>query len=366
MMNMKCKAAVYGAVFVTFFSAVNACTEFRVTAEDKTVVIGRSMEWGDDMHSHIVIQPRGQDSASKAPDGEQGLQWKSRYGFVYVDAYGVDGATDGMNEKGLCVSALVASGQYQAVPEGQQAHALAHTDIVSWVLGTCATIDEVREAITHVYVWGAPIDLPSKKNVVIPLHFGVYDASGKGIVIEYTKQGLKIYDNEVGVLTNNPAYNWHVTNLQNYVGLSSAPAKPMKMGDFTVYSTGQGSGLRGIPGDPTPPSRFVRAFAMGHLADPVVNAQEAVTLASHVLNTVDIPFGVISDTVHNMTFKDYSQWVVIKDLTNKHFYFRTYKNSTLRRIDLNAIDFALSADKPSMSLEDGAPLFVDVTKQLKK
>lgn len=352
-------------VLLSFLSA-HACTEFRVVSQDKSVVIGRSMEWGDDMHSRIVALPRGKNLASTSPDGQRGLTWESRYGFVYVDSYGVDGATDGMNEKGLTVSALVSSAQFQTVPEGKQDQALAHTDVVLWALSTCATIDDVREAITHWYVWGAPVDLPHKKNVVIPLHFGVYDASGKGIVIEYTKQGLKIYDNEVGVLTNNPAYNWHVTNLQNYVGLSSAPAQPMKFGDLTIYSTGQGSGLRGIPGDPTPPSRFVRAFTMAHLADPVSNAHEAVTLASHILNTVDIPFGVISDVVHNMTFKDYAQWILIKDLTNKHLYFRTYKNSTLRRIDLTALDFAPSAEKLYLAVEDGAPAYVDVTKQLKK
>ena len=65
------------------------------------------------------------------------------------------------------------------------------------------------------------------------------------------------------------------------------------------------------------------------LADPVAHVQGAVTLASHILNTVDIPFGTVKESAHDGGPKDYSQWVVIKDLTNKFLYFRTYENPTL-------------------------------------
>lgn len=219
----------------------------------------------------------------------------------------------------------------------------------------------MRAAVDHVYVWAEPVDLPQAKNVVWPTHYGVYDATGKGIVIEYTKNGLKIFDNEVGVMTNSPTYDWHITNLRNYVGLSSLQVKPVKIGDLTFAPTGQGAGLRGIPGDFTPPSRFVRAAAMIYLADPVANAQEAIVLTSHILNTVDIPLGTIKDITRNNIAKDYSQWIVLKNLTNKEFYFRTYKNPTLAKIDLRKLDFSPHAKRFLITMEEAAPTYIDIT-----
>jgi len=325
------------------------------------------MEWGEDMHSQIVVQPREKNYTSSAPDGSQGLAWKSQYGFLFFNAYGQDAATDGMNEQGLSVGLLFFPGfcKYQTVPAGQNEKAISSVDFAFWLLSNFSTVEQVRKALENVYVWGAPVDLPKQKNVVLPCHFGVYDASGKGIVIEYTKNGLKIFDNEAGVLTNSPTYDWHITNLRNYIGLSSSQVAPIKVDNLTLSPIGQGLGLKGIPGDLTPPSRFVRAAAMKYLADPAEHAEDAIILASHILNTVDIPVGIIKGSSYSTTSKDYPQWVVIKDLTNKQLYFRSYYNPTLRKIDLNKVDFSPQAKRISLSVEAGAPASLDVTDKLK-
>ncbi len=354
-------------LFILLPSSLHGCTEFRISAKDKTVVVGRSMEWGDDMHSQIVVQPRGKQCSSLAPDGSQGLAWKSNYGFVFVNAYGLDAATDGMNEQGLSVGLLFfpGFGEYQTVPKGQNEKALSSVDFATWLLGNFSTVDEVRNALEKVYVWGTPVDLPKQKKAVLPCHYGVYDASGKGIVIEYTKDGLAIFDNEVGVLTNAPTYDWHVTNLRNYIGLSALQVPPIEIGNLLLTPIGQGTGMRGIPGDFTPPSRFVRTAAMKYLADPAENAHGAINLANHILNTVDIPIGTVKDVKPTGTSKDYSQWVVIKDLTNKHLYFRSYYNPTLQKIDLKKIDFSPQAKKISLGIAEGAPAYIEVTDKLK-
>jgi len=349
--------------FIMICSAVYGCTEFRVTSKDKTVVIGRSMEWGEDMHSRVVVQPRGQNRISKAPNGKDGLHWQSKYGMVYVDAYGLDIATDGMNEKGLSVGLLLfpGCGKFQTIPGGKNGMALSHMALVFWLLGNFETVEQVRDALSKVYVWAEPVDIPMRKNFVWPTHYGIYDATGKGIVVEYTKDGLKIFDNEIGVLTNSPTYDWHLTNLRNYVGLTSIQVKPVQMGELSLAPIGQGTGLHGIPGDFTPPSRFVRASAMVYFADPASNTQEAIVLTNHILNTVDIPLGTIKDIIHDVAHKDYSQWVVLKDLTNKDFYFRTYKNLTLAKIDLKKLDFSPHAKSYTLSMEEGAAPFIDIS-----
>ena len=106
---------------------------------------------------------------------------------------------------------------------------------------------------------------------------------------------MHVYDNVVGVLTNSPTYEWHIQNLRNYVNLTAENAKPVKVGNVTYAGTGQGSGLHGLPGDPTPPSRFVMAAATAYLADKPKDAAEALIVAEHLINRVDIPKGLVRD-----------------------------------------------------------------------
>ena len=95
--------------------------------------------------------------------------------------------------------------------------------------------------------------------MVVDAHFIVTDATGQSIVIEFTDGKVKIYNNPLGVLTNAPNFDWHMTNLRNYVNLSqdSIPDKKIEKLDFKPL--GAGSGMIGLPGDMTPPSRFIRA-----------------------------------------------------------------------------------------------------------
>ena len=132
------------------------------------------------------------------------------------------------------------------------------------MLGNFATVDEVKAAVGDVVVWG---EMVPQLGSFAPLHYSVHDAGGKSIVIEYVDGKLHVYDNAVGVLTNSPTYEWHIQNLRNYVNLTAENAKPVKIGNVTYAGTGQGSGLHGLPGDPTPPSRFVMAAATAYLVE---------------------------------------------------------------------------------------------------
>ena len=96
-----------------------------------------------------------------------------------------------------------------------------------------------------------------------------------------------------------------------------------------VCALPKGSGLLSTPHDLTPPSRLVRAATLTHFADPVKTSDEAVNLAIHILNTVDIPHGVAGE--------DYTNWIVAKDLTHKALYYRTYNDLTVRVIYLDKV-----------------------------
>lgn len=170
------------------------------------------------------------------------------------------------------------------------------------------------------------------------VHYVIRDGQGRCVVLEYTGGELKVFENPLGVITNAPTFDWHMTNLQNYVNMTvnSVPAVDYKGIQFT--GLGQGTGMLGLPGDFTPPSRFVRAVAFSLSALPVKTAREGVLQAFHILNQFDIPKGAARGTENGKTACDYTQWTSASDLQNMRYYFNTYDSRRIRMVDLKKAD----------------------------
>src|SRR5690606_6140997 len=115
---------------------------------------------------------------------------------------------------------------------------------------------------------------------------------GAAIVIEPVEGQLAVYDNPLGVITHSPSFAWHMTNLRNYIALSPRNVPPIEVDGEMLAQLGQGSGMLGLPGDFTPPSRFVRAAVFSASAVPAQTAAEGVPQVFHILNNFDIPIGV--------------------------------------------------------------------------
>lgn len=326
---------------VTLFAAVSvfACTDFRLTASDGTVLITRSLEFGLDLQSNLRTSNRNREFKLTGPNDKSGIAWKAKYGYVFLDGLQVDMTVDGLNEKGLSFEALYMPGfaQYQSVPAQGQPFALPYYLIGDWILSNFDSVDEVRQALSKVYVFKQKI--PSLGDTFFPLHFSVFEASGKGIVIEYVGGELAVYDH-IGVFTNSPIYPWHVTNLKNYANLSPTNPAPTVVNGITYAATGQGFGMLGLPGDVSPPSRFVKTAVLAHVAIPAANALDAVNLAEHIINNVDIPLGLVREPGQDNSTNESTQWVVFKDLTHKVFYYRTYHDLSLRSVSLEKLDFS--------------------------
>ncbi len=132
----------------------SACTDFLVKSADGSSINGRSMEWGVDLKSNIWLHARGESMTSHTPSGASGLSWKSRYGYLGVDANNMPLAVDGLNEKGLSLGLLWQPGAvYQDVPAGSSETALNLLDLGHWVLGNFSTVDEVKAAIAKLRIW---------------------------------------------------------------------------------------------------------------------------------------------------------------------------------------------------------------------
>jgi len=331
-----------------------ACTDVRLIAGDGSPMTVRTMEFAIDLGSDVQIIPRGAKVTSPGPKGD-GLAWTSKYGFVAMNALGQPAATDGLNEKGLGFGALYLPGEtkYQDVKPGEEQHALSNARFGNWVLGNFASVDEVRDGLKDVVVWAESIP---QLGSFAPLHYVIHDATGKSIVIEFVDGKAHVYDNTVGVLTNSPTYDWHMQNLRNYVNLTPVNAAPVKIGNTTYAGTGQGSGLHGLPGDPTPPSRFVMAAATAFLADKPRDASEALIVAEHIINRVDIPKGLVRNYADNgKPMGDYTQWTTFRDHANKVYYWKTYNDPALRAVDLKTLDFDAAQPVRSLSVASAKP-----------
>jgi len=339
-----------------------ACTDFQVKAEDGTVVIGRSMEFPVDLHSNVIIVPRGEKFISINDKGIEGIFWTNKYGFLGVDAYNLKNCyVDGFNEKGLSFDALMFVGaEYQPAEQGKF---VTINNLGSWIMGNFATVEEVKEAISKINVAG---NILKEAGGDIYCHVAVHDAAGKNLVIEFIGGQVKVYDNPLGVMTNRPDFEWQLTNLRNYINLDAHDKTDKLLNGLKLDPTGVGSGMLGLPGDWTPPSRFVRVAYSLDAALPVKDAAEAVNLTEHLLNMVDIPKGVIKENPAPLVHMEgYAQWIVIKDLTNLILYYRTYENTALKMVDLKKFKLEPGTILKSIVIEDKQQKVIDVTGDLK-
>jgi choloylglycine hydrolase len=154
---------------------------------------------------------------------------------------------------------------------------------------------------------------------------------------------LSVTDNKVGAMTNSPGYDWHLLNLRNYANLTPQAARPREIDGVSLAPFGAGSGRLGLPGDFTPPSRFVRAVAFVNTMIPAKDAAEAVNAASVMLNNFDIPKGLVREGSAEDFHLGYTQWSVIADMSHKVYYYWTMYDRRMRSVDLSKLDFAVKA-----------------------
>ena len=314
-----------------------ACTGITLKSKDGAAILARTIEWGgSDLNSQYVIVPRGHAAQSLTPAGPNGIRFTARYGYVGLAVEQKEFIAEGLNEAGLSAGLFYfpGYGKYEEFRPEEKDASIADLQLVAWVLGTCATVDEVKKAVEGIHVIG--ID-PRASTV----HWRFADPSGQQTVLEITDGVPRFYENPLGVLTNSPGLPWHLTNLNNYVNLYAGTAAPQQLDTLKLASFGAGSGFLGLPGDITPPSRFVRAAFYQATAPVLESASQTVRQAFQILNNFDIPVGIeFAGRKVPSDIPSATQWTSATDLKNRAIYFRTMYNSRIRCIDLADIDFA--------------------------
>lgn len=342
-------------LFCLLASAAFACTDFVVSAKDGSLINGRSLEFAVELQAELRAMPRAQKRESHAPGQSPSVSWVSKYGYLGIFGSEFNFAFDGMNEAGLSFGYLWLPNvtEYPTLSKQDFKKALDFTDFCDWVLGNFSTVSEVKNALLNVRIWGHPIPQLG----FAPVHAAIHDAKGGHLVVEFVGGQMQVYENPMSVLTNSPPFDWQIANLQNYLGLTPYNPSPIAFRGVSLQVTGQGSGLLGLPGDLSPPSRFVKMITFLRFIQGAAADEEAVNLAEHLLNTVDIPKGTVRDP--DKENGDYTQWVVIKDLSQKALYFRSYRDLALKKVDLKKLDFTKETKKSlPLNLKRG---YFDVT-----
>lgn len=308
-----------------------ACTAVDIMAADRTVIAGRTMEWALEMDWALKSVPKGTELTLTAPPELDLPDRKvtTTHAYVGVSADIIPGGAilEGQNDAGLGMSGNFLPGftEYQTVTRDDTAY-VSILGFGAWVLGLHATVADLREALPKIKVWTDP-SLPSGPTPPT-LHMVFTDRSGDGLIVEYVGRELRMHDNVAHVLTNAPTYDWHLLNARNYLNLSTIGVSARQIGDTNVTALGQGGGLLGLPGDFTPPSRFIRAAFMRHAITPPATGAEATQAVAHILNTVDIPLGVAQSREGDQIVSDHTQWVALKDLTNDRMMIADYAHRT--------------------------------------
>lgn len=313
--------------------AAIACTGISLTATDGSYVQARTIEWAyGALKSEYVVIPRGERLRSYTPTGANGLEFTARYGVVGLAVVEKEFIAEGINEAGLSAGLFFFPryGSYQPYDAAHNARTLGDLQVVQWMLTQFASIDELMAAVGKVDIVGL------EKSAVI--HWRIGDPSGRQVVMEIVGGKVHFYENKIGVLTNAPGFEWQMANLENYVNLRAGTAPNLTLGEVTIEPNGGSSAMLGLPGDFTPPSRFVRAAFFRNTAPERATGLETVLQAFHLLNNFDVPIAI--ENPAEKSLPSATQWTAAIDLTARRVYYKTAYNNNIRMIDLRSIDFS--------------------------
>ncbi len=293
-----------------------------ICLKTKDHYFGRNLDLDYRFGEKVVITPRNYLFRLKNRD-----RLCTRYSMIGMaaTAEGYPLYAEASNEKGLSMAGLYFPGNACYFDEKEDRLNLAPYELIPYFLGQYETIDQIREAIGRLNI----TNLAFADNLPLTeLHWMMWDKR-ICIVLEQTKDGLKCFDNPVGVLTNNPPFDYHLTNLCNYMELSPCDAANSFSDKIDLRPYGLGMGAIGLPGDSSPASRFVRA-AFNKLNSVCGEDEESsVTQFFHILDSVAMVRGA---TLTKEGKPDITTYSCCINADRGIFYYKTYTNSRITAV----------------------------------
>lgn len=304
------------------------CTALTLKTKSGNCLFGRNMDLGYGFNQSVHLVPRKFNYKNVATNEMEEVKYAIIGMATIIEEHPM--FADGLNEKGLGCAGLNFPGYAYYEKEAVEGKTNIPThDVILWILANFETIQEVKEAFKNVEIIGKPM---TETTELPTLHWIVTDKSGDSIVIERTKEALKVYDNKVGVLTNSPTFDWHVTNLRQYMAVSNEQPKTTTWFEQELKPLGEGLGCWGLPGDFSTTSRFVRIAFLKSRADVVGDKLEGVSEFFHMLNNVAMPrYSVITP----QGIQDITQYTCCMCQSSGVYYYNTYNNCRINAVDMH-------------------------------
>lgn len=238
---------------------------------------------------------------------------------------------DAANESGLSMAGLNFPGNAYYAPCKEGMDNITPFEFIPWILGQCKTVKEAKVLLERINL----VDIPfSEKLPLSPLHWMISDCTCS-IVVESRKEGLYIHDNPVGILTNNPPFEYHLSNLEKYSDLRVDNREIVREDGLPYVSYCQGLGAVGLPGDVSSMSRFVRAVF--GLENSVCDGDELSSVGQffHLLSSVEMVKGICKTDEGNWNITGYSACI---NANRGLYYYTTYDNRQITCVDMHKTD----------------------------
>lgn len=299
-----------------------------VSFKSKQHYFGRNLDLERGYGESVVITPRNYPFSFRyVPSKEK------HYALIgmaaVVDDYPL--YFEATNEKGLSMAGLnfPENAFYYQYQEGKEN--VAPFELIPYLLGSCETIAEVKEALSYLNI----VDCSFSEGLsVSPLHWLISDRE-QSVTLECTKAGMKVYDNPFGVLTNNPPFDFHVMNMNHYMGLHEGFAQNTMSSKFALENFSLGMGALGLPGDFSSSSRFVKAVFVKEKSVCDGSEKESVNQFFHILRSVAMPKGCVLTMNGEYEYTRYSCCCNTEELV---YYYNTYQNSRIRKVSMHEAD----------------------------
>ena len=301
------------------------CTAITYTAGDH--YFGRNLDLEFSYHETVTVTPRNYTFSFRKVEPVRSHH--AMIGMAYVcEDYPL--YYDATNEKGLSMAGLNFPGNaYYAQSAEEGKTAISPFELIPWILSQCATVAQARELLDRLTL----VDINFSEELPLsPLHWMIADQTCS-IVVEAVKEGLMVYDDPVGVMTNNPTFDKHLFNLNHYRGLTREPVQNTFGVALEEYSRGMGT--MGLPGGLDSASRFVKAAftRMNSLSGP--SESEGVSQFYHILDSVEQQRGLVhmGDGKYEITI-----YASCCNMDKGIYYYKTYENSRITAVDMHKED----------------------------
>lgn len=299
-----------------------------ITYENGDFYFGRNLDLEYAFGEKVVITPRNyRFSFRELPDLEQ------HYAMIGMAA--VHGNyplyAEAVNEKGLGIAGLNFPGNAVYKDRMDQKKNVAPYELIPWILGQCATVEEAGKLLEEVNLLNIPFaaELP-----LAPLHWMIADRNS-AIVVEAVEDGVHIYENKYGVLTNNPPFPYYQVHLSNYQNLMSRVPENRFAKDLELPVLGQGMGAIGLPGDFSPVSRFIKAAFLKWNSSTDQDELSNVGQFFHILDGVAMVKGSVVTEEGKYDITTYSCCV---NAEKGIFYYKTYENNQIQEVRMHNED----------------------------